>query len=436
MEKYLWQSGLDFQYLDPDKVKTLQEEALLKHLEYCFAKSPFYRNRFRKKISSIEDFKKLSFTTKDDLLKHNIDFLAVPEVEIVDTCFTSATEGVVPVNFFLTKNDLDRLAYNEEVAFYISGIRKEDTMAVCVAIEKGFMAGLAYFLGGVKLGTHMIRIGASGTQHIWHLIKTHRPTALIGVPSLFGGIANYAISEGEKPESLNIKRILGIGEPLRDKNLQTLPSIKRIEALWNAPIYSTYASTEMSTSFNECEFRQGGHLRPEMIYIEIVDENGNNVPDGEIGEVVVTPLGIEGTPLVRFKTGDISFIIKEKCACGRTTKRIGPVLGRKSQQLKYKGTTLFPNAIVSIVEANPDFLGCYVEVYTADFGEDRVVVNVALANKNADIDKLKEQFRTGIRVVPELKIVSEEDFITKTQPPGKRKRQLFFDLRNKEKINE
>jgi phenylacetate-CoA ligase len=405
-------------------------------VNYCLKKSPFYSNRFGKSIkevTSLTDLPKLGFTTKDDLLINNNEFLAVPMVDIVDTCFTSATVGTTPVNFHLTKSDLERLAYNEQVAFAISGVKREDTMAICVALERGFMAGLAYFLGGVNLGTHMIRVGASaGPQHIWNLLKTHSPTVIIGVPSVLANVAKYAIAEGENPTSLKVERILAIGEPLRDKNLTLLPAIQRIEQMWDAPIYSTYASTEMATSFAECQHRQGGHFRPDLIYVEIIDDEGNNLTDGEVGEVVVTPLGVQGMPLMRFKTGDMSYIIDEKCACGRTTKRIGPVIGRKAQLLKYKGTNVFPNAIVSIVEANPDFLGCYVEAYTAEFGEDRVIAAIAATSENYDLDKLKEEFRAGLRVVPELKIIDEKEFLNKTQPVGKRKRQIFFDMRKED----
>lgn len=432
MSKLLWQLDLDFQFENNEKTGQLQEDYLLEHVNYCLKKSPFYYNRYGKsnqEVTSLSDIGQLGFTTKDDLLKFNNEFLAVPKVDIVDTCFTSATMGTTPVNFLLTKSDLDRLAYNEQVAFQISGVKREDTMAVCVAIERGFMAGLAYFLGGVRLGTHMIRVGASGPQHIWNLLKTHNPTVIIGVPSVLANVAIFANNEGDKPESLEVNRILAIGEPLRDKNLNLLPSIQRIEQMWNAPIYSTYASTEMATSFAECEHRQGGHFRPELIYVEIIDDQGNKVKNGEIGEVVVTPLGVQGMPLVRFKTGDMSYIISEKCSCGRTTKRIGPVVGRKAQLLKYKGTNVFPNAIVSIVEANPDFLGCYVEAYSAEFGEDRVVAVIATATKNYDLEKLKEEFRAGLRVVPELKVIDEVEFLNKIQPEGKRKRQIFFDMR-------
>jgi phenylacetate-CoA ligase len=437
MSKLLWQLNLDFQFEPREKVDELQENYLLEHVNYCLTKSPFYSKRYGStipKITSLDDVTQLGFTTKDDLLKYNNEFLAVPEAEIVDTCFTSATVGTTPVNFFLTKSDLERLAHNEQIAFGISGVTKHDTMAICCALERGFMAGLAYFIGGVQLGTHMIRVGASGSEHMWNLIKTYKPSVIIGVPSVLANVALYAQEQGDNPTNLKIERILAIGETLRDKNLKLLPSIKRIEELWNTPIYSTYASTEMATSFAECQYRQGGHFRPEMIYVEIIDEQGKPVNDGEVGEVVVTPLGVEGMPLIRFKTGDMSFIISEKCSCGRTTRRIGPVLGRKAQLLKYRGTNVYPNAIVSIVEANPDFSGCYVEAYTADFGEDRVVAVVANAKPKYDLDKLKEEFRAGLRVVPELRVIDKEEFQNKTQPAGKRKRQIFFDMREGKSI--
>ena len=433
MGRFLWRLHEDVQFESREKTDHLQQDALIEHVNYCLRRSPFYSRRYNdsfKEITSLVDLAKLGFTSKDDLLKWNDEFLAVPKADIVDTCFTSATVGTTPVNFLLTQNDLQRLAYNERIAFQISGVQREDTVAICVAMERGFMAGLAYFLGGVELGAHMIRVGASaGPQHIWSLLKTHQPSVIIGVPSVLANVTKSAIKEGEDPASLKIGRILAIGEPLRDEKLNLLSSIQRIEQMWNAPLYSTYASTEMSTSFAECRERQGGHLRPELIYVEIIDEEGNEVREGEIGEVVVTPLGIEGMPLLRFKTGDMSFMIHEPCPCGRTTRRIGPVIGRKAQLLKYKGTNVFPNAVVSIVEANPDFLGCYVEAYSAEFGEDRVIAAVAAASENYDLEKLKEEFRAGLRVVPELKVIAEDDYVRRTQPAGKRKRQIFFDMR-------
>ncbi|MGA2141050.1 MAG: phenylacetate--CoA ligase family protein, partial [Brevinematales bacterium] len=149
---------------------------------------------------------------------------------------------------------------------------------------------------------------------------------------------------------------------------------------------------------------------------------------------VVTPIGVEGMPLVRFRTGDISYIINENCRCGRKTRRIAPVLGRKSQMLKYRGTVVFPNSIVSIVEANADFNGCYVEVYRAQFGEDRVVAVISAKGSKFDLEKLKEEFRAGLRVVPEIRIVDNGELVKITQPSGSRKRKIFFDMRRVENL--
>jgi phenylacetate-CoA ligase len=434
MNKRPWQSDFDIQYSAREQSDRVLESNVAEHVNMCLAKSPFYRKLGIREISGIKDLPKAGFTFKDDLLKFNDEFLAVPEADIIDTCFTSATEGTIPVNFLLTAGDLERLTYNEQEAFRIAGVTKEDKMAVCVALERGFMAGLAYFLGGVKLGTHMIRVGASGPRHIWNILKIHKPTVMIGVPSVLAGVAGFALDEGEDPRSLKIGKILCIGEPLRDKDLKLLPSTRRIEELWNAPIFSTYASTEMASSFCECAERQGGHFRPELIYIEIIGDDGLPVSEGGLGEVVVTPIGVEGMPLVRFRTGDISYIINENCRCGRKTRRIAPVLGRKSQMLKYRGTVVFPNSIVSIVEANADFNGCYVEVYRAQFGEDRVVAVISAKGSKFDLEKLKEEFRAGLRVVPEIRIVDNGELVKITQPSGSRKRKIFFDMRRVENL--
>lgn len=432
MDKFSWQLDYDFQHEPREKTDLLQEKYLLEHVNYALQNSPFYQRKFQEKfgqINSISEFEKLELTTKEDLLQYNNDFLAVSPREIVDTSFTSASIGTVPVNFLSTKSDWQRLTYNERAAFEITGITANDTVAICVALERGFMAGLAYYLGGSELGAHMLRIGVMGS-HVWNLIKAHRPTVLIGLPSVLASIAVNAIESGEDPTAMNVQKILAVGEAAKDKDLQMLSSISRLEKLWGAKAYSTYASTEMAAAFPECECRAGGHMRPELIYVEILDEEGQKVPDGELGEVVVTPLGVTGMPLLRFRTGDISFIVSEPCACGRTTRRIGPVVGRKAHLLKYKGTNVFPTAIASIVGANDDFSGCYVEAHRgSDFGEDRIVVYVAPRDENYDLERLRNEFRVGLRVVPEIAIADPQTVEEKVHPKEKRKPQIFFDLR-------
>ena len=121
----------------------------------------------------------------------------------------------------------------------------------------------------------------------------------------------------------------------------------------------TYASTEMATSFADCTFGTGGHLLPDLMVVEIVDDAGPPLPPGEPGEVVATPLQVSGMPLVRFRTGDIATLHAAPCPCGRTSPRLGPVIGRKSQMLKVKGTTVYPPAIFAAAAGDPRGAGVF-----------------------------------------------------------------------------
>ncbi|RLC00341.1 MAG: phenylacetate--CoA ligase family protein, partial [Deltaproteobacteria bacterium] len=372
-------------------------------------------------------------TQKNDLLSTK-DFLCVDNKEIVDVCLTSATSGSVPTLISLTSSDLSRLAYNEELAFAMTGINDNDTLLICAAIDRCFMAGIAYFLGGIKLKARVLRSGSGSPSQHWELIKLADATVIVGVPSLMYKIGQHALACNEQPAATQIKKLIAIGEPIRDENLNLLPIAGELEKMWGARIYSTYASSEIATTFCECSARRGGHLRPELNITEILDNDGNSVKDGEKGEVVVTPLGITGMPLIRFETGDISYLMNEKCSCGRTTKRIAPIIGRKNQMLKYKGTTVFPNAILSCLEGDQRFHNGYIEARKNNDGTDRILLYAALCDKNSDENHdenwISEILRAKVRVVPEIRITDREKVDKKVyQFDKKRKRMTFFDLR-------
>ncbi|HUT22852.1 MAG TPA: phenylacetate--CoA ligase family protein, partial [Sumerlaeia bacterium] len=220
-----------------------------------------------------------------------------------------------------------------------------------------------------------------------------------------------------------------IGESTRDADLELLPAARRLEEMWNAPVHSTYASTEIATAFCECPERRGGHLRPELATLEILDDAGGPVPSGGVGEAVVTPLGVQGMPLVRFRTGDISFLIDDPCPCGRRTPRLGPILGRKNQMLKYKGTTLFPSSILAALEGRDEVTGAYVEARRGEGGTDRVIVKVNVSKAEITTDDIADMLRAHIRVAPEVVLVSEAELQERTAQPSKRKRATFFDFR-------
>ena len=423
------------QFAEADEIKKIQTEQFLSHLKFTLNNSPFYKKLYKdikidlKQIKQLSDIEHLPLTQKSDLFSTK-NFLCVDNKEIVDVCLTSATSGSMPTMISLTSNDLSRLAYNEELAFAMAGINDNDTMLICAAIDRCFMAGIAYFLGGVKLKARVLRSGSGSASQHWELIKLADATVIVGVPSLMYKIGQYAIDNNEAPAATHIKKLIAIGEPTKDENLNLLPIASELEKMWGAKIYSTYASSEIATTFCECSARRGGHLRPELNITEILDNNGNPVKDGEKGEVVVTPLGVTGMPLIRFKTGDISYLMNEKCSCGRTTKRIAPIIGRKNQMLKYKGTTVFPNAILACLEGDQRFHNGYIEVKKNKDGTDHILLYAALCSANHDENWISEILRAKVRVVPEIKIIDKEKVDKQVyQFDKKRKRMTFFDLR-------
>lgn len=429
-------SGL--QFATPMETQAVQSRLFMEHFHYTLKFSPFYRDRYAKAginpldIKSLSDLETLPLTTKDDLGNAELFYCADPKA-MVDICLTSATSGSSATIIPLTAKDIARLAYNEELALDMAGINETDTLLVCAAMDRCFMAGMAYFMGGLKLSARMVRAGTGSAAQHWELIQLTNATAIVGVPSLMYKIGNFALEQGHDPGACCIKKLIAIGEPTKNKDMELLPIARELEAMWDAKIFSTYASSEMATTFCECETRAGGHLRPELLVVEILDDDGKPVAQGEIGEVVVTPLGVTGMPLIRFQTGDISYFLNDACGCGRTTPRLAPVIGRKNQMLKYKGTTIFPNAILSVLEGDDRFYDGYIEVKKNQDGTDRVCLFAALTNHKSPVHDnswIQNHLRAKLRVVPEIQYITPEQADKKiNQFHKKRKRLTFFDLR-------
>jgi len=165
----------------------------------------------------------------------------------------------------------------------------------------------------------------------------------------------------------------------------------------------------------------------------LVDDNGNLVPEGEAGELTVTTLGVEGMPLLRFRTGDLARFYYEPCKCGRTTMRISPIIGRLNQMIKYKGTTLYPPAIFDVLDNIPYIENYQVEVSDNECGTDEVLVKVGL-QKEADSDAvkdIKDRFRARIRVAPEIELCPPDQIKAASLPDMSRKPIKIIDKRSK-----
>ena len=428
--------NIHIQYQSPEAIKAFQEGKLAEALTYLRANSPFYGQLFAQekidisKIKKIEDLKHIPTTGKSDLQTRNQDFLCVPQEKIVDIVTTSGTLGE-PVIFYLTENDLQRLAYNEKLSFETAGLSNEDTLQLMTTIDRRFMAGLAYFLGARELGMGICRVGNGIPELQWDTIQRVKPTVAMMVPSFACKLIDYAQQKSIDLQQSSLKKFICIGEPLRktDFSLNTLG--RTLAEQWpDIQLYSTYASTEMQSSFTECQEGKGGHLQPELIIVEFLDADGNPVSSGEEGEVTITTLGVEGMPLLRFRTGDIVTHFAEPCACGRNTIRLSSVSGRKGQMIKFKGTTLYPPALYDVIDSVPEIANYVVEVFQNKLGTDEIMIRVGTNSPSDLLEKhIKDTFRAKIRVAPSIIFESVEYINTIQFPQTSRKAIKFIDRR-------
>ena len=430
----------DIEFLSPSEQKAYQEERLHEQLQYLQAHSPYYQRLFREQqidiasIRTLEDLQRIPFTEKKDLQLHNDDFLCCPREQIIDFVTTSGTLGE-PVTFGCSEKDLQRLAYNERKSFACAGITSGSVVQLMTTLDKRFMAGLAYFNGLRALGAGVIRVGNGIPELQWDTILRLKPDAIMCVPSFVLRLIEYAKQNGIDHHHCSVKKIIGIGEGLRNQDFSLNLLGQRLHEAWpEVELYATYSSTEMSATFSECEHGCGGHIHPELIIVEIIGEDNRPVPDGEVGEVVITTLGVEAMPLLRFRTGDMAAKIVAPCACGRQSYRLTPLVGRKNNMIKLKGTTIYPPAINDVLN-NTEYVENYVVVVRPSAaGTDEVLVRIGL-NKQctlpADdlIKDLKDRFRARLRVAPLVEILPV-DVIQKINFPAKsRKPILFLDER-------
>ena len=400
--------------LSAAEIELFQEQKLLEMLLYLQQKSPYYQRLFSESnisvntINSLRDLQKIPTTTKEDFAKNNFDFLCVPCQKIIDYTTTSGTTGT-PVTVALTENDLQRLAYNEEQSFLTAGCKSSDVFQLLLTLDRQFMAGMAYYLGIRKMGASAIRSGAVSPQAQWENIFRFKPNVLVAVPSFVLKMLDYAEAGKINFATSSVQKIICIGEPIRNADLTPNILAKRINGKWNVALHSTYASTEMQTAFTECEHANGNHLRPELLIVELLNDAGEQVKSGEAGEVTITTIGVEGMPLLRYRTGDICISNSEKCKCGRNTIRLSPVIGRKNQMLKYKGTTIFPTAIydaLSHVEEVKDYV---VEISKNKIGMDEILIHLSISGSTDVVEpKLKSALQTKLRAIPCINFVSSQ----------------------------
>jgi phenylacetate-CoA ligase len=391
---------------------------------YASEHSPFYRESFRE-INGAPRLDAVPTVDKTVLSERNLDFLCVPRERVVEIATTSGTTGK-PILWMLTEADMRRLGQNERLSFECAGLTAGDTMLVAVAMDRCFMAGLAYWLGLRELGCAVVRAGATSPMLVLEMIERTQATAIVAVPSFLRVIADKARETGFDLKNCSVKKAVCIGEPVRDPALALNAAGRAIESTWGARVYSTYGVTELANSLCECDTGAGGHLHEEQLHLEILDDEGRPVADGEIGEVVATTFGVEGMPLIRYRTGDCAALFRAACACGRATPRLGAILGRKSQKLKFKGSSLFPSMLQAVLQ-EAEGVERFVIVARAESElSDSIEV---LVEGSASVAALREAMQARAKITPQIRHASRAEIEALQMPPQARKQRTFVDLR-------
>ena len=419
-----------------DESRNIQGQKLQELLTYLSRHSPFYRELFARHQIDIRtirtpgDISHLPTTGKEDLQRYNEEFLCVHRDKIIEYASTSGTLGS-PVTIALTENDLDRLAYNEYNSFVLADGSAGTIYQLMLTLDRQFMAGIAYYSGLRKLGAGIIRLGPGVPSLQWETIQRLKPTAIVAVPSFILKLIQFAKEVHIDLNKSSVKKAICIGENIRNTDFSLNTLGKKIKEAWDIHLYSTYASTEMQTAFTECREGRGAHLQPELLIVELLDENNQQVASKEPGEVTITTLGVEGMPLLRYKTGDICMYFDEPCACGRTSLRLSPVIGRKKQMIKFKGTTLYPPALFDLLNEMDEVQDFVVEVYSNEVGLDEVLLHLLPADHSEGCDhRIRAYLQARLRVSPHVIYVSAEEIQKMHFPESVRKAVKFIDRRS------
>lgn len=348
--------------MDKAALQKLQFARLKNLVERVYTNVPFYRDTLDKMgvkpsdIRSLADIAKLPFTTKDDLRDtYPYGLLAVPQSEIVEIHMSSGTTGTPVVDAY-TRRDMDD--WSEGMARTLSGAGATRNDTVQNAYGYGlFTGGLGSHYGSQRIGATVIPASSGNTEKQLMLIRDFKTSIITCTPSYALYLAERAREMGIDPTALGVRAGCFGAEPWSE-NMR-----KEIEKAWGLKAYDIYGLTEITgpgVAF-ECEAQCGMHVNEDLWYPEIIDPaTGAVLPEGEKGELAITTITKEGTPLLRYRTRDITFIMKEVCGCGRTTRRIHRLFGRTDDLLIIRGVNVFPSQIehtlIEIQGVDPNYL--------------------------------------------------------------------------------
>jgi len=426
----------EFETMPRPELETLQLEKVRSLLARVYENVPLYRAKFDdagfdpSSLMSLEDMRRVPFTVKDDLrAAYPYGMFAVPLRDIVRVHSSSGTTGQVSVVGY-TRGDIDLWSDLMARTFSAAGATADDIIQVTYGYGL-FTGGLGAHYGAERLGALTIPISGGNTKRQVQVLKDFGTTVLACTPSYALLIAETAKEMGVDPRSLPLRVGVFGAEPWSESMRAQIEEELGITAI---DIYglSEVLGPGVAT---ECEYQNGLHVFEDHFIIEIIDPDTlQPLPDGHVGEVVFTTLTKEGIPVIRYRTRDMSRIIPEQCACGRTMRRMERVTGRSDDMLIIRGVNVYPSQIEQVLLGIPMVAPHYQVVLTKRGSMDHVEVHVEVAPDFA-FDEVRELERLQARVRAEVESVLAVSIAVKLVEPksiarseGKAKR--VVDLRH------
>lgn len=429
--------NFEMETMDPEKMRTLQEERFLSLVRWAYMKTPFYRKKFDESglslgdIRSLEDIIRIPFTYKDDFRASQErippygEHCASPE-KIYRTYWSTGTTGRPT---FMGVSYREALYWDDVIArsLFSSGLRKGDLFHHATQLSS-FAGGYGFLQGAQLIGANIIPAGAGNTErHIW-LISTLKPRFIKILPSY----ANYMAEVGYKMRidmsASSVDRIFLSAEP-------SPPALRReIERKWGALTYDSYGLSDVGQPQSyECDIHDGLHDIPDWNLTEIIDPETKEPiqEEGKEGILVYTNLVRKAMPVMRFWTNNPTSWKSDKlCACGRTSARIAPVYRRVDDTIKVKGVNFWPSAVWAVLGEQPELTGTHQILVETREGKDhlRIVAEFKEGIKietNKLEETLKNKFQSSLFIkVDEIEIVPLGSIKT-----GEHKAKTVLDLR-------
>jgi phenylacetate-CoA ligase len=409
-----WQK--DIETMKRSDLERFQLEKLRQSVNFA-ARSPYYGKLFADlgltadSFNHISDIRKIPFTTKEQL-RNNFPygFLGAPQKELIRLHSSSGTTGN-PTVIFHNRHDLDSWSNLVARSLYTVGTRDTDVFQNICGYGL-FTGGLGFQYGAEKLGALTIPAGAGNTKRQIKLMQDYGTTVIHAIPSYVIHLYEAMVEMGlDIQHDTKLKHMVIGSEPHTEEHRQRIQNLMGIKA------YNSFGLSEMNgpgVAF-ECEYQNGMHLWEDCFLLEIIDpETLEPVPDGEVGEMVLTTLDRQAMPLLRYRTRDLTRIIPGDCPCGRTHKRIDRIKGRSDDMFIIKGCNVFPMQVEKILMQYPEVGHNYLITLDTVCDNDEMMVEVevdmaAIDDNYGQLEKLVKRITADIRnevlVTPRVKLV-------------------------------